>query len=254
MAENIQALVDSLLSGDRAALARLITLVENESSHVPGIMKLVSGRLRHSYRIGITGLAGSGKSTIIDKLLSLLRKQGLTVGVIAIDPSSAITGGAVLGDRIRMKLHYPDEGIFIRSMATRGVSGGLCKAVYHTIDLLDAFGKDIILIETTGVGQTETEIVKVADTVLYVLPPGSGDSVQLMKAGLIEIADIIVVNKADLLGAEVLAADIKDELSCSPGRAEQSIVLTQAHNNIGIDELFREIEKRGKMPKPRAQV
>jgi LAO/AO transport system kinase len=254
MKEDIPALVNRLLAGDKAALARLITLVENESPRVPSIMQLVSGHLRKPYRLGITGLAGSGKSTLIDKLLGLLRQQGLTVGVIAIDPSSALTGGAVLGDRIRMKLHYPDEGVFIRSMATRGISGGLCQAVDKTIDLLDAFGYDVIIIETTGVGQTETEITRVADTVIYVLPPGFGDSVQLMKAGLIEIADIIVINKADLLGAEVLAADIKDELSYSPRRAAQSIVLTQAHKNIGIDELFREIEKRGKLPGPRAQA
>ena len=254
MKEDIPTLANGLLAGNKAALARLITLVENESPQVPRIMQMVSGHLRRPYRLGITGLAGSGKSTLIDKLLGLLRKRGLRVGVIAIDPSSALSGGAVLGDRIRMKLHYPDEGVFIRSMATRGISGGLCKAVYNTLDLLDAFGEDVIVIETTGVGQTETEITRVADTVLYVLPPGFGDSVQLMKAGLIEIADIIVINKADLLGADVLAAEIQDELSYSPRRADQTVVLTQAHANIGIEELFREIERRGKLPGPRAQA
>ena len=233
-----------MIAGAKTSLANLITMVEEESSDVPEIMELVSPNLRKAYRIGITGPTGAGKSTLIDKLTTIIRSKGLSLGIIAVDPSSAITGGAVLGDRIRMQQHYLDDGVFIRSMATRGSYGGLSKAVSATIDLLDASGKDIIIVETTGVGQTEVSITEIADTVVVVLVPGFGDSIQLMKAGLIEIADIIVVNKADHEGAENLAIELADALRLSPGKAEPPIIMSQATSNMGIEELYQELEKR----------
>jgi len=196
-----------------------------------------------AYRIGITGPPGAGKSTLIDKLVSVIRSKGYSVGIIAVDPSSAVTGGAVLGDRIRMQQHYSDKGVFIRSMATRGSWGGLSKAVPQTINLLENIGKDVILIETVGVGQNEVGINELADIVVAVLVPGYGDSIQLMKAGLIEIADIIVVNKSDCEGAENLVSQIKAEIRFSPREVVPSIIMTQATANTGIDKLYEELEK-----------
>ena len=246
MNQKIKELVDRMLKGDKASLAQLISLIERESPEVPDIMGLVSPFSLKAYRVGITGLAGAGKSTLVDKLTTFYRNQGCTVGIIAVDPSSVITGGAVLGDRIRMQQHYLDEGVFIRSMATRGCYGGLCKAVEDVVKLMNASGKDILIIETTGIGQTETDITRVADVVVMVLTPGFGDSIQLMKAGLIEIADIIVVNKADREGADILANEIRDELNYSTRKTDQSVIMVQASNDIGVAELFEEIEKRRK--------
>ena len=246
MNQKIKELVDRMLKGDKASLAQLISLIERESPEVPAIMGLVSPFSLKAYRVGITGLAGAGKSTLVDKLTTFYRNQGCTVGIIAVDPSSVITGGAVLGDRIRMQQHYLDEGVFIRSMATRGCYGGLCKAVEDVVKLMNASGKDILIIETTGIGQTETDITRVADVVVMVLTPGFGDSIQLMKAGLIEIADIIVVNKADREGADILANEIRDELNYSTRKTDQSVIMVQASNDIGVAELFEEIEKRRK--------
>lgn len=233
-----------MLAGDKVSLARLVTLIEGESSAVPEIMELISPHLNKAYRIGITGPAGSGKSTLIDKLLTKIRSKGLTAGIIAVDPSSAFTGGAVLGDRIRMQKHYLDKGVFIRSMATRGICGGLSRAVKPAIDLLDAAGIDIILVETTGVGQAEVDIRQVVDTVVVILIPGFGDTVQLMKAGLLEIADIVVVNKSDLEGADILAAEVRDSLDLTGEEATCPVILTQAAADTGIDKLYQEIEKR----------
>jgi len=244
MRQNITELVTGMLAGAKTPLAHLITLVEEESPDVPKILDLISPHLRKAYRIGITGPTGAGKSILIDKLTAIIRRKGLSAGIIAVDPSSAITGGAVLGDRIRMQQHYLDDGVFIRSMATRGSYGGLSRAVSATVNLLDASGKDIIIVETTGVGQTEVGITEIADTVVVVLVPGFGDSIQLMKAGLIEIADIIVVNKADCEGAENLAIELRDALSLSPSKAEPPIIMTQATNNVGVEELYQELEKR----------
>jgi LAO/AO transport system kinase len=244
--QKIKVLVDQMLKGDKASLAQLISLIERESPDVPEIMGLVSPFPLKVYRVGITGLAGAGKSTLVDKLTTFYRNLNYTIGIVAVDPSSVITGGAVLGDRIRMQQHYLDEGVFIRSMATRGCYGGLCKPVEDVVKLMNASGKDILIIETTGIGQTETNITRVADVVVLVLTPGFGDSIQLMKAGLIEIADIIVVNKADLEGAELLVNEIKDELSYSTRKTDQSVIMVQASNDIGVKELFEEIEKRRK--------
>jgi LAO/AO transport system kinase len=241
--QKIRMLVDNLGKGDKTSLARLISLVERESPEVPEIMELVSPSLNKGYKIGITGLAGAGKSTLIDQLTTQYRKNGNSVGIIAIDPSSQFSGGAVLGDRIRMQRHYLDDGVFIRSMATRGSHGGLNKTVADAVKLMNASGKDIIFIETTGVGQTETDIINIADIVVMVLVPGFGDSIQLMKAGLVEISDIIVVNKADREGADILESEIRDELEYSP-KKETVVLQLQAANDIGIEELYKEIEKR----------
>src|SRR3989440_385498 len=203
------ALVERMLGGDRLALARLITHVENRSVAVPSIMQAVHGGARDAYVLGVTGPPGAGKSTVVDRLTALLRAEGDTVGIVAVDPSSPFSGGAVLGDRIRMQAHALDPGVFIRSMATRGSLGGLARATGEVIKLLAASGHDWVLVETVGVGQTELDIMKLADTTVVVLVPESGDAIQTMKAGLMEAADLFVVNKADRAGAPALMAELK---------------------------------------------
>jgi LAO/AO transport system kinase len=255
MKQNTTELVNSMLAGKKTSLAQLITLVEDGSPDVPRIMELISPHLHQAYRIGITGPPGAGKSTVIDKLITLFRGKGLSVGIIAVDPTSRITGGAVLGDRIRMQQHYVDDKVFIRSMATRGSYGGLSKAVGAAMNLLDASGKDIIIVETTGAGQTDVDIIEIADTVVLTIVPGLGDNVQHMKAGLLEVADIIVINKADRdhNGAEILATDLRSELSFCHGKADIPIILAQATDNLGIEELYQELEKHLNMPKSQVE-
>jgi LAO/AO transport system kinase len=244
-------LVERMLKGDRLALARLITQVENRSPAVPAIMKTVYPRAGAAYVVGVTGPPGAGKSTVVDRLTAHLRAAGTTVGIVAVDPSSPFTGGAVLGDRIRMQAHALDPGVFIRSMATRGSLGGLARATGEVIKLLAAFGHDWVLVETVGVGQTELDIMKLADTTVVVLVPESGDAIQTMKAGLMEAADIFAVNKADRAGAPALMAELKFAAhlhyasSTSPKDVDWEIPVlsVQAQSDIGITELLAEIRR-----------
>jgi LAO/AO transport system kinase len=244
-------LVQRMFAGDRLALARLITLAENRSPAVPAIMGAVHGRGRQGYVVGVTGPPGAGKSTLVDRLTSLLRAEQQTVGVVAVDPSSPFTGGAVLGDRIRMQSHALDPGVFIRSMATRGSLGGLARATGEVVKLLAAFGHDWVLVETVGVGQSEFDIMKLVDTVVVMLVPESGDAVQTMKAGLMEVADIFVVNKADRAGAHGLMAELKFAVHlqmAGPTAArdvdwETPVLAAEAQTGSGVAEVLAAIRR-----------
>jgi LAO/AO transport system kinase len=240
-----------MLDGDRLALARLITRVENRSPEVPAIMQAIHERTGRAYVLGITGPPGAGKSTLVDRITSLLRVEQQPVGVIAVDPSSPFTGGAVLGDRIRMQTHTLDPDVFIRSMATRGSLGGLARATGDVIKVMDAFGFPWILIETVGVGQTELDIIRQADTTVVALVPESGDSVQAMKAGLMEVADVFVVNKADRDGAHALMAELKFSVHLHYTGSAQArdvdwevpVLAAQAVNDVGMDTLLQQIRR-----------
>lgn len=201
-------IIERALKGDPRSIARLITAVESENDRAKDIMQKIYPHTGKAHMIGVTGSPGAGKSTFLDKLISSLMVSGLTVGVIAVDPSSPFTGGAVLGDRLRMQQHSLDPGVFIRSMGTRGSLGGLSRGTYEAALILDACGKDIVLIETVGVGQSEIDIVKIADTVALLLVPGMGDDIQIMKAGIMEIADVFIVNKADRDGSERVVREV----------------------------------------------
>ena len=235
----VSELVEKLLNGDTRALARLFTLLEQEPDQLPEIISAVFPHTGSAYCVGLTGPPGAGKSTIVDGLVEILRGQGSKVGVLAVDPSSPFSGGAVLGDRIRMQRHYLDDGVFIRSLATRGAHGGLSRVARASVKLMDAFGKDVVVVETVGVGQTELDIMKLADTVVVVTVPEAGDAVQTMKAGLMEIADVFVVNKADRDGAKRLAATIKAALRLDTRETSwrPPVLMTQAHKAEGLEAL-----------------
>ncbi|NJE60208.1 methylmalonyl Co-A mutase-associated GTPase MeaB [Thermococcus sp. 21S7] len=246
----IEDLIERMLRGDRRATARLITLVENDEEKAREIISRIYPHTGNAYIVGITGPPGAGKSTLLDKLIKVAREEGKIVGVIAIDPTSPFTGGALLGDRIRMQRHSTDPGVFIRSMATRGSLGGLAKAANDAIKVLDAYGCDVIFVETVGVGQIEIDIVKTADTVVLVTVPGLGDDVQAIKAGLMEIADVFVINKADKEGADATYFELNLMLDLEKERWEKRgwrppIIETVATTMRGIRELWAAIKEHG---------
>ena len=238
-------LAEQILKGDIRALARAASWIENRHPDAEPLLRELFPRTGRALILGVTGPPGAGKSTLCDQLIKLIRKEGKTVGVIAVDPSSPYSGGAVLGDRIRMQEHHADPGVFIRSMATRGSLGGLSQAASDAALLLDAAGKKFVLIETVGVGQGEVEIARLADCTLVVLVPGMGDDVQNLKAGVMEIADIFVLNKADREGADRFEQQLRAVLQIVPERDgwKPPIVLTIATENKGIDDLARQIER-----------
>ncbi|HZW81915.1 MAG TPA: methylmalonyl Co-A mutase-associated GTPase MeaB [Candidatus Deferrimicrobium sp.] len=233
-------LVERLTNGDRRAAARIISLVENEASEKEQLLRELFPFTGRAIVIGVTGSPGAGKSSLVDSLVSYYRKQGLTIGVIAVDPTSPFSGGAILGDRIRMQDHALDRGVFIRSMGTRGSLGGLARATKEAIKVLDAYGRDIILVETVGVGQSELDIMAAADTTMVVLNPGAGDGVQTIKAGIMEIADVFVVNKCDRDGADKTAAEVEAMLDLGHGQNPNwrpPVVKTSTLDGRGIEAL-----------------
>ncbi len=239
-----QSLAERLLSGDKRALARAISLVENDEPEGWELVRQVYPRTGHAAVLGFTGPPGVGKSTLLGALTKLERERDKTVAVLSIDPSSPFTKGALLGDRIRLSEHFLDTGVFIRSMASRGALGGLSEASLQAALLMDASGRDLVLLETVGVGQAEVDIIDHADTVVLVLMPGSGDSIQALKAGVMEIPDVIVVNKADHPLTDTMVREIKGVLALGPRTGwEVPIVRTEAVRGEGMEELADQLER-----------
>ena len=244
MAVAEETLAANVLRGDVRAIARAITTVENDAPEAAALLSALFPHAGKAVVIGVTGPPGAGKSTLVDRMTAHLRKAGKTVGIVAVDPTSPYTGGAILGDRIRMQAHATDDGVFIRSMATRGHLGGLAAATGRVLTVLQAAGKDVILVETVGVGQDEVEIVGAADVSVVVLVPGLGDEVQALKAGIMEIADVFVVNKADREGVDRVVAEIESMLSLAPAvdGERPAIVQTVAANDQGVAELLSAVD------------
>lgn len=239
----LETLVEGVRSGERRAVARAITLVENRDPRAEALVGELYPRTGRAATVGVTGPPGVGKSTLIGALTAHVRALGRTVGVISVDPSSPFTRGAVLGDRIRLADHFLDRGVFIRSMATRGHRGGVAEATLQAALILDASGRDVLFLETVGAGQSEIEIARVADTVLLVLMPGSGDSVQALKAGIMEIPDVIAINKREHPHARTMLREVRAVLALTPDRDwSPPIVTTEALEAAGIDELWEAIE------------
>lgn len=239
----IENWVAQIRAGDVRAISRAVSAIENRTSEAETLLRALFPFTGKAFRVGITGAPGTGKSTLADRLAAHYRAHSKGVGIIAVDPTSPFTGGAILGDRIRMQGHSSDEGVFIRSMATRGQLGGLAQSTGDVMLLLDAAGKDVILVETVGVGQGEIEIVRLADCTIVVLVPGMGDDVQSLKAGLMEIADIFVLNKSDREGSGQFEERLRAVLQMMPDRDgwRPPVVRTVATENTGVDELVRQI-------------
>ncbi|HYR03849.1 MAG TPA: methylmalonyl Co-A mutase-associated GTPase MeaB [Nitrososphaerales archaeon] len=231
-----------LTKGDRTAVAKAITLVENDGVGGAGLLKAIGPKLGKAFVLGVTGPPGTGKSSLVDRLTESYRKKGLKVGIVAIDPTSPLTGGALLGDRIRMVDHTLDQGVYIRSMASRGWAGGLSGAVADVIQLLDAAGMDVVIVETVGIGQSDTDVVRVAHAVMVVLMPGLGDDVQTSKAGLMEIGDLYVVNKADLPGADDMVVDLLAMARDFKGR-NPSVLKVSTTKREGIEAVVGVLER-----------
>jgi LAO/AO transport system kinase len=243
---NRSALADGVLSGDPRAIARAISLIEDESPAAADLVRAIFPDTGKAYLIGVTGPPGAGKSTLVDRLTTEIRSHGHTIGVIAVDPTSPFTGGAILGDRLRMQAHAADPDVFIRSMATRGHLGGLAHSTTDAALVLDAAGKAIVIIETVGVGQDEVDIVRTADVSIVMLVPGTGDDVQALKAGIMEIADIFVINKADREGADRMVTAVESNLALqayAEGEWRPPIIKTSATTGLGIAELWVAIEQ-----------
>ena len=234
-------LAGRVLKGDRRAVAMAITKVENKEKGATKLMEAIGRKTGRAFILGVTGPPGTGKSTLVDRLISQYRKTGMKVGVVAVDPTSPITGGALLGDRIRMVDHTLDAGVFIRSMASRGWAGGLSGAVAEVIQILDAAGTDVILIETVGIGQSDIEIMKIAHAVMVVTMPGLGDEIQVSKGGLMEIGDIYVVNKSDLAGADAMVINILGMVHDMKGRSPP-VLKVSALKQEGMEELYSAIQ------------
>lgn len=247
----MNAIVEKVIAGDVRTVARLIRDIDDGMPDVREVLKELYPYTGKAYVIGITGAPGVGKSTLVDQMLFHIRKQKKTVGVLAVDPTSPFSGGAILGDRVRMQRHSMDEGVFIRSMATRGHFGGLTQSTRSAIDVLDAMGKDYIIVETVGVGQDEVDVVRSAHTTVIVVIPGMGDDIQAIKAGILEVGDIFLINKADREGTEKTLSDLRlmiemDQKKYEQGRWKPPILKAQAVFDKGVEELVKEIDNHAR--------
>ena len=254
-----EELVAGILAGDRRALARAITLVEDGASEAEALVREVYGRTGRAASVGVTGPPGVGKSSLVSALVAEVRASGSSVGVLSVDPSSPFSRGALLGDRIRLSDHFLDPDVYIRSMGTRGHLGGLAEATLQALLLVDASGKDVVFLETVGTGQSEVEVIGIADVVLLVLMPGSGDAVQALKAGIMEIPDVIVVNKMDHPAAQTMLQEVRSIVALDPDRERRpKILLTDALRGAGVPELWEalrtrrsKLEERGELARRR---